>query len=70
VTIADDVLSGRARIEKVADEVTNFEISPDGKRPSSAPAGYLHVRQERQHPEPDPDSGRPRENSKWSPDGR
>jgi tricorn protease len=32
VIIADDLISGRTRLAKVADKVTNFETAPDGKR--------------------------------------
>ena len=72
VVIADDLLSSRTRIAKVADKVTNFEISPDGKRALfgargdvfTVPAKNGNTRNLTRTP------GVHERNSKWSPDGR
>jgi tricorn protease len=72
VTIADDVLSGRTRLAKVGDKVTNFEIAPDGKRALFGARGDIftvpvkngNTRNLTQTP------GVHERNSKWSPDGR
>lgn len=72
VIIADDFLSGRTRLAKVGDKVTNFEIAPDGKRALfgargdifSVPAKNGNTRNLTGTP------GVHERNSKWSPDGR
>ena len=72
VIIADDLLSGRSRLAKVGDKVTNFEIAPDGKRALfgargdifTVPAKNGNTRNLTQTP------GVHERNSKWSPDGR
>lgn len=72
VTIADDVVSSRPRWVKVADQVTNFEIGPDGQRALfgargdifSVPAKYGNARNLTKTP------GIHERNSKWSPDGK
>ncbi|MBN2409354.1 MAG: PD40 domain-containing protein [Candidatus Aminicenantes bacterium] len=72
VVIADDLLSGRTRLAKVADKVTNFEIAPDGKRALfgargdifTVPAKHGNTRNLTRTP------GIHERNSKWSPDGR
>jgi tricorn protease len=72
VMIADDLLSGRTRLAKVGDKVTNFEISPDGKRALfgargdvfTVPAKNGNTRNLTHTP------GVHERNSKWSPDGR
>ena len=72
VMIADDLLSGRTRLAKVGDKVTNFEIAPDGKRALfgargdifTVPAKNGNTRNLSQTP------GVHERNSKWSPDGR
>ena len=72
IIIADDLLSGRAKIAKVADKVTNFEIAPDGKRALfgargdifTVPAKNGNTRNLTRTP------GIHERNSKWSPDGR
>jgi tricorn protease len=72
VMIADDLLSGRTRLAKVGDKVTNFEIAPDGKRALfgargdifTVPAKNGNTRNLTQTP------GVHERNSKWSPDGR
>jgi tricorn protease len=72
VVIADDMLSGRSKLVKVADRVTNYEIAPDGKRALfgargdifTVPAKYGNTRNLTQTP------GVHERNSKWSPDGQ
>lgn len=72
VMISDDLLSGRTRLAKVGDKVTNFEIAPDGKRALfgargdifTVPAKNGNTRNLTQTP------GVHERNSKWSPDGR
>ena len=72
VTIADDLLSGRTRLAKVGDKVTNFEIAPDGKRALfgargdifTVPAKNGNTRNLTRTP------GVHERNSKWSPDSR
>jgi tricorn protease len=72
VMIADDLLSGRTRLAKVGDKVTNFEIAPDGKRALfgargdifTVPAKNGNTRNLTRTP------GIHERNSKWSPDGR
>jgi tricorn protease len=72
VMIGDDLLSGRTRLAKVGDKVTNFEISPDGKRALfgargdifTVPAKNGNTRNLTRTP------GVHERNSKWSPDGR
>ncbi len=72
VIIADDKIMGRARVKKVGEEVTNFEISPDGKRALfgargdifTVPVKYGNTRNLTHSP------GIHERNSKWSPDGK
>jgi tricorn protease len=72
IMIADDLLSGRTKIAKVGDKVTNFEIAPDGKRALfgargdifTVPAKNGNTRNLTRTP------GVHERNSKWSPDGR
>jgi tricorn protease len=72
IIIADDLLSGRTRLAKVGDKVTNFEIAPDGKRALfgargdifTVPAKNGNTRNLTRTP------GVHERNSKWSPDGR
>jgi tricorn protease len=72
IVIADDLLSGRAKIAKVGDKVTNYEIAPDGKRALfgargdifTVPAKNGNTRNLTRTP------GVHERNSKWSPDGR
>ena len=72
VVIADDLVSGRGKVVKVGDRVTNFEISPDGKRALfgargeifTVPAQHGNTRNLTRTP------GVHERNSKWSPDGR
>ncbi len=72
VVIADDMVSGRAKVVKVGDRVTNYEISPDGKRALfgargdifTVPAKHGNTRNLTKTP------GIHERSSKWSPDGR
>jgi tricorn protease len=72
VIIADDMISARDEIVKVSDKVTNYEISPDGKRALfgargeifTVPAKHGNTRNLTNT------SGVHERNSKWSPDGR
>jgi len=72
VTIAEDLISARSKIVKVSDQVTNWEIAPDGKRALfgargeifTVPAQYGNIRNLTNT------SGVHERNSKWSPDGK
>ena len=72
VMIADDMISGRSRMAKVSDKVTNYEISPDGKRALfgargeifTVPVKYGNTRNLTNSP------GVHDRDSKWSPDGK
>ncbi len=72
VTIAEDLVSARPKVVKVSDQVTNWEIAPDGKRALfgargeifTVPAQYGNVRNLTNT------SGVHERNSKWSPDGK
>ncbi|MCJ7645196.1 MAG: PDZ domain-containing protein, partial [Candidatus Aminicenantes bacterium] len=72
IVIADDQLSGRGRIAKVDDRITNFEIAPDGKRALfgargdvfTVPAKQGNTRNITRTP------GVHERDSKWSPDGK
>jgi tricorn protease len=72
VIVADDLVSGRGGLTKVSDKVTNFEISPDGKRALfgargeifTIPAKYGNTRNLTNSP------GVHERDSKWSPDGK
>ena len=72
VMIADDMVSGRAKLAKVGGRVTNYEIAPDGKRALfgargeifTVPAKNGNTRNLTNSP------GIHERNSKWSPDGK
>ncbi len=72
IQIEDDLVGGRGGITKVSDNVTNYEISPDGKRALfgargdifTVPAKYGPVRNLTNTP------GVHERNSKWSPNGK
>lgn len=72
VLISDDMTSSRTKIVSVKDRVTNYEISPDGKRALfgargdvfTVPAKYGNTRNITISP------GTHERNSKWSPDGK
>jgi len=72
IIIADDVISARDKIIKVMDKITNYEISPDGKRGLfgargevfTVPAKHGNTRNLTDT------SGVHERNSKWSSDGK
>jgi tricorn protease len=72
VIIADDMVSGRGKVVKVGDRVTNYEIAPDGQRALfgargdifTVPAKNGNTRNLTRTP------GIHERASKWSPDGR
>lgn len=72
VQIADDLLAGRDMLRQVSDDLTNFEIAPDGKRALfgahgevfTVPAKHGATRNLTNS------SGVHERNSKWSPDGK
>ncbi|MFQ5604133.1 MAG: S41 family peptidase [bacterium] len=72
ITIADDFLNGRGEIKNVSKDVSNYEISPEGKRALfgahgdvfTVPAEHGATRNLTKT------SGVHERNSKWSPDGK
>lgn len=72
IIIADDMNSGRSKLVKVSEKITNYEISPDGKRALfgargeifTVPAKYGNTRNLTNT------SGVHERSSKWSPDGK
>lgn len=72
ISIAEDFAGSRTQIRKVGNEITNYEISPDGKRALfgahgdvfTVPEKYGETRNLTQT------SGIHERNSKWSPDGK
>ena len=72
IVIAEDFVSGRSELKDVSKNVSNYEISPDGKRALfgahgdvfTVPAKYGEIRNLSQT------SGVHERNSKWSPDGK
>jgi len=72
IIIADDMNSGRSRLVKVSEKITNYEISPDGKRALfgargevfTVPAKYGNTRNLTNT------CGVHERSSKWSPDGK
>lgn len=72
IIIADDMISARDKIIKVSKNITNYEISPDGKRALfgargdvfTVPAKHGNTRNLTHT------SGVHERNSKWSPDGK
>jgi tricorn protease len=72
IVIADDMVSGRGGVVKLSDQVSNYEISPDGKRALfgargeifTVPAKYGNTRNLTNSP------GIHERDSKWSPDGK
>ena len=72
IVIADDQLSGRGRIAKVDDRITNFEIAPDGKRALFGARGDVFTVPVKQGNTRNL-TGTPgvhERASKWSPDGK
>ncbi|MCX6573611.1 MAG: PDZ domain-containing protein [Candidatus Aminicenantes bacterium] len=72
VVIADDLVSGRGKVVKVDNRITNYEIGPDGQRALfgargdvfTVPAKFGNIRNLTMTP------GIHERSSKWSPDGR
>ncbi len=72
VVIADDLVSGRGKVVKVDNRITNYEIGPDGQRALfgargdvfTVPAKFGNIRNLTMTP------GVHERSSKWSPDGR
>jgi len=72
ITIADDLIYGRAELKDVSKDVTNYEVAPDGKRALfgahgdvfTVPAKHGATRNLTHTP------GVHERNSKWSPDGK
>jgi len=72
IVIADDQLSGRGRIARVDDRITNFEIAPDGKRALFGARGDVFTVPVKQGNTRNL-TGTPgvhERASKWSPDGK
>jgi len=72
VVVADDMVSGRAKVVKVNERVTNFEIGPDGKRALFGARGEIFT-VPAQHGNTRNLTGTPgihERNAKWSPDGK
>ncbi len=72
ITIADDLIYGRGEIKDVSKNVTNFEISPDGKRALFGAHGDVFTVPAKHGPTRNltATSGIHDRNSKWSPDGK
>jgi len=72
IKIADDLLTGRDEVRKVSQEVTNYEISPDGKRALFGAHGEVFTVPAKFGPTRNltNTSGAHERNSKWSPDGK
>jgi tricorn protease len=72
VIVADDMVSGRTKLVKVSNRITNYEISPDGKRALfgargevfTVPVKHGNTRNLTNTP------GVHERDSKWSPDGK
>lgn len=72
VVVADDRVSGRGKVVKVDDRVTNFEIAPDGKRALFGARGEIFTvpAQHGNTRNLTATAGVHERNSKWSPDGK
>jgi tricorn protease len=72
ITIADDMVTGREEIKDVSKDVSNFEISPDGKRALFGARGDVFTVPAENGPTRNltGTSGIHERNSKWSPDGK
>jgi len=72
ITIADDQVVGRDLLKDVDKNVTNYEISPDGKRALFGARGDVFTVPEKHGPTRNitKTSGVHERNSKWSPDGK
>jgi len=72
ITIANDMLDGRNRIEEVSDDITNYEISPDGNRALFGAHGDVFTVPAKHGPTRNltQTSSVHERNSKWSPNGK
>ncbi len=72
ITIAEDFAGSRPKIQKVGGEISNFEISPDGKRALFGAHGEIFTVPEKHGITRNltNTSGIHERNSKWSPDGK
>jgi len=72
VRIADDMVNGRCEIKDVSKNVSNYEISPDGKRALFGARGDVFTVPAEHGPTRNltATSGAHERNSKWSPDGK
>ncbi|MDZ7376302.1 MAG: PDZ domain-containing protein, partial [candidate division KSB1 bacterium] len=72
IYIADDRVNGREEIRNVSKNITNFEISPDGKRALFGARGDVFTVPAENGPTRNltTSSGIHERNSKWSPDGK
>ncbi len=72
ITIADDRVTGREEIKEVSKNVSNFEISPDGKRALFGARGDVFTVPAENGPTRNltGTSGVHERSSKWSPDGK
>ena len=72
IFINDDKVSGRCEIKDVSVNITNYEISPDGKRALFGARGEVFTVPEKDGPTRNltNTSGVHERNSKWSPDGK
>jgi len=72
ISIAEDFAGGRSLLQKVNNEIINFEIAPDGKRALFGAHGDVFTVPEKygQTRNLTNSSGIHERNSKWSPDGK
>lgn len=72
ITIADDMVTGREEIKDVSKNVSNYEISPDGKRALFGARGDVFTVPAENGPTRNltGTSGIHERSSKWSPDGK
>ena len=72
IVIANDMVDGRSSIAKVKERVTNYEISPDGKRALFGARGDVYTVPAKHGPTRNltKTPGIHERNSKWSPDGK
>jgi len=72
IYINDDKVSGRSEIKDVSENISNYEISPDGKRALFGARGDVYTVPHKNGPTRNltNTSGVHERNSKWSPDGK
>ncbi|MFQ5583483.1 MAG: S41 family peptidase, partial [Calditrichia bacterium] len=72
ITIADDQVTGRDKLEEVSKNITNYEISPDGKRALFGARGDVFTVPAKHGPTRNltNTSAVHERNSKWSPNGK